>query len=449
MLTNLTVVLGGVMLGGAGMPGAEAQTEGEAVSYEALAAAEGVRFSVSAPGFAAVETFIDGGGPVSQAIIDGLGNSRAFASLPYPGDLAISGPGLLAGLTGLPSPPPYPFYVDSSYPTEEESKLTQPGYELIAKSAEQTSEASTSTGGTSGESAIGSTRTRALTTRDPATGAVTAEATGTADVVNIGGVLRIGQASAVAKVTRAPGAEPVRESGFAVNGLMIAGQTVGISEKGLTFGGSTTPLPAGNPLGEVLTQAKITVTYVVATNTADGVVSPGLVITQEQQIPGGPTMVMRYIFGRMSAYATVSGSPTSIGSKLPVETGPIEGPTFEGPPEQVAPPVEPVPDLAAPVTTDLSTPVLDTGTFEDSGGFDAAVGESGYGSGSDAQAGAGAGVAAPVPGTATQVASPIAGESTLRTDTLSIYLILVIGAAVTLGGGFLLRFVGVKLAWTR
>ena len=63
-------------------------------SYEAVASAEGFRFSFGAPGFVAVDTFIDGGGPVSQSVIDGLGNSRAFASLPYPGDLAITGPGL-------------------------------------------------------------------------------------------------------------------------------------------------------------------------------------------------------------------------------------------------------------------------------------------------------------------------------------------------------------------
>src|SRR5688572_18393394 len=57
-------------------------------SYEALASAEGVRVSFGAPGFAAVDTFIDGGGPISRSVIDGLGNSQAFAALPYPGDLA-------------------------------------------------------------------------------------------------------------------------------------------------------------------------------------------------------------------------------------------------------------------------------------------------------------------------------------------------------------------------
>ena len=78
----------------------------------------------------AVDTFIDGGGPVAQSILDGLGNSQSFASLPYPSDNAISGPGLVAGLTGLPSPPPYPFYVNSSYPTQEKAEFARPGINL-------------------------------------------------------------------------------------------------------------------------------------------------------------------------------------------------------------------------------------------------------------------------------------------------------------------------------
>src|SRR5437879_2401595 len=94
-----TMVLFGTIVLSAGV--VRAGAEGETLSYEGVASADGVRFSMGAPGFVAVDTFIDGGGPVAQAIIDGLGNSRSFAALPYPGDLAISGPGLLAGLTGL------------------------------------------------------------------------------------------------------------------------------------------------------------------------------------------------------------------------------------------------------------------------------------------------------------------------------------------------------------
>jgi hypothetical protein len=95
-------------------------------SFEARATAEGFRFTFGAPGFVAVDTFIDGGGPVASSVLDGLGNSQSFASLAYPSDNAISGPGLVAGLTGLPSPPPYPFYVNSSYPTQERRSTPAP-----------------------------------------------------------------------------------------------------------------------------------------------------------------------------------------------------------------------------------------------------------------------------------------------------------------------------------
>ncbi len=155
---------------------------------------------------------------MSQSVIDGLGNSRAFASLPYPGDLAISGRGLLAGLTGRPSPPTYPFYVSSSHPTTPEAKVVQPGYELVATSGESSSQGTTKTGGGSSGSAIGSTVANAVTSRDAASGMVTAEATGMADIINIGGVLRIGQVDAKAKVTRGPGADPTREATFVING---------------------------------------------------------------------------------------------------------------------------------------------------------------------------------------------------------------------------------------
>ena len=107
------------------------------------------------------------------------------------------------------------------------------------------------TGGGSGDgpsgSSIGKTVTTADTSRDAASGAVTGVATGTADVINIGGVLRIGQVDAKAKVTRSPGGEPAREANFVINGVTIAGQSVGFSDKGFTLAGTNTPAPAGQP----------------------------------------------------------------------------------------------------------------------------------------------------------------------------------------------------------
>ena len=410
-------------------------------SYEAVASAEGFRFSFGAPGFVAVDTFIDGGGPVSQSVIDGLGNSRSFASLPYPGDLAITGPGLVAGLTGLPSPPPYPFYVSSSHPTTPEAKVAQPGYQLTANSNESSSKSTTMTGGGSGDgpsgSSIGKTVTVAETSRDAGSGTVTSVATGTADVINIGGVLRIAQVDAKAKVTRTPGGEPAREANFIINGVSIAGQAVGFSDKGFTIAGTNVPLPQGNPLTEALKQAKISVQYLARVDNPDGVVSPGLVIRQEQATPGGPTMVFRYVFGQMAASATVSGSPTSIGDVLPpLDTGPSDTQVIGG---------ETPLDTSTP-TTDAVLPT----TGDDSGAYDSGSYDSGTGVGTTTDTAPAE--TAPVPSAPStnnvQEAAPISGTSMTLVDTSSIYLILVAGATVALLGGTVLRLMGVKLKWT-
>jgi hypothetical protein len=442
-LTGAAGLLAAGILGVVTDPARGEDAPAQPSSYEAVASAEGFRFSFGAPGFVAVDTFIDGGGPVSQSVIDGLGNSRAFASLPYPGDLAITGPGLVAGLTGLPSPPPYPFYVSSSHPTTPEGKMAQPGYELHANSAESSSKASTMTGGGQGDgqtgSSIGKTITVADTSRDAGTGAVTAVATGTADVINIGGVLRIGQVDAKAKVSRTPGADPTREANFVINGVSIAGQAVGFSDKGFTFAGTNVPIPAGNPLTEALKQAKISVQYLARVDNPDGVVSPGLVIKQEQATPGGPTMVFRYVFGQMSASATVSGSPTSIGDSLPpLETGPSD--------TQVIGDTTPS-DTSFP-TTDATLPA--TGT--DTGGYDNSA--TGYDTGSGASTTTDTTPAEPAPAAAApqtnlvQEAAPISGTPMTLVDTSSVYLILVAGATVALLGGTVLRLMGVKLKWT-
>jgi hypothetical protein len=445
-LAGASVLAGSAVLTVATSVAGGAEAPAQPSSYEAVASAEGVRFSVGAPGFVAVDTFVDGGGPVSQAVIDGLGNSRAFASLPYPGDLAISGPGLLAGLTGLPSPPTYPFYVSSSHPTTPEAKLAQPGYALNAKSTEASSEGSTTTGGTSGSgdsaSAIGSTVTNATTSRDVGTGQVTAVATGTADIVNVGGVLRIGHVDARAKVTRLPGADPTREASFVINGMTIAGQSVGFSDKGFTFGGTNVPIPHDNPLLAALAQAKITVQYLAPINNPDGVVSPGLVLRQQQATPGGPTMVISYVFGQMAASATVSGSPTSIGASLPaLDTGPA--PTTE-----ISPPPAPEPSTSTTETPAVPAATDDTSSY---GGSGTATADSGVTSSTEAAAptsGVAAPAAAPSAASVVQAATPIAGTPMTLVDTQSVYLILVAGAALAFLGGTVLRLLGVKLKWT-
>ena len=278
----------------------------EFTSFEARANADGFRYTFGAPGFVAVDTFIDGGGPVAQSVLDGLGNSQSFASLPYPSDNAISGPGLVAGLTGLPSPPTYPFYVSSSYPTQEKAAFAQPGIDLQANSTETGTDGTATSGGGEGDSAVFKITSHTAATRDVDAGTVTAEAFTKADIINIGGVLKIASGIVSAKVTRSAGSEAVRESTFNLDGVSIGGTPVGLNDKGFVFAGSGAPIPPGNPLIDALRQAGIDVRYLAATSDDNGVTAPGLIITHKVQFPGSPVMIFTYTLGRASARATVS-----------------------------------------------------------------------------------------------------------------------------------------------
>ena len=254
----------------------------------------------------AVDTFIDGGGPVAQSILDGLGNSQSFASLPYPSDNAISGPGLIAGLTGLPSPPTYPFYVNSSYPTQEKAEFAQPGMSLLATSTDSTTEGTATSGGGGNGSSIGATSAHTSSRRDVEAGTVIAEAVVAADMINIGGTLKILSGVVTAKMSRTAGGDPVRESSFSLEGVSVGGQAVGFNEKGFVFAGSGAPIPPDNPLMEALRQGGIDVRYLAATSDENSLTSPGVVITQKAQFPGSPVMIFTYVLGRARAHVTVS-----------------------------------------------------------------------------------------------------------------------------------------------
>ena len=273
-------------------------------SFEGRAIAEGFRFTFGAPGFVAVDTFIDGGGPVASSTLDGLGNSNSFASLPYPSDNAISGPGLVAGLTGLPSPPSYPFYVNSSYPTQEKAEYAGPGITLQALSSEPATEGTASSGGGGGGSAIGATSAHTSSRREA--GAIIAEAVVTADMINIADTLKIASGKVSAMMSRSGTGDPVKASSFTLDGVSIAGQGVGFNEKGFVFAGSGAPIPPENPLMDALRQAGIDVRYLAATSDDNGIISPGVVITQKAQFPGSPVMIFTYVLGRARANVTAN-----------------------------------------------------------------------------------------------------------------------------------------------
>ena len=270
-------------------------------TLEARATAEGGRFGFAVPGFAVVEQIIDGGGPVSDARIDALGNSRAFAALPYPGDHAINGPSNVAGLAGLPSPPAYPFYAGSTYPLQPESSMQQPGWELHARSQEFTSEATATGGAANQQASFLHVATKAVARRDAGTGAVISEASSTVTGFRLGDALNIASVTVSARAVRGTLADIDRSSAFRVEGLLVGGQAVTVSETGLTLPGGNAPLPDSSPVLSALKGQSITISYVRPRKDAEGVTSAGLLITQEMHSPSGQTLRFSYSFGRASA----------------------------------------------------------------------------------------------------------------------------------------------------
>jgi hypothetical protein len=274
-------------------------------TFDALATAEAFRYQFGSPGFLVVERYVDFGAPVAQASIDSLGRSAAFASDPYPGETFIAGPGTLSGVTGLPNPGNYPFYVSTSYPAKPESNFEQPGYLLKAKSEELRSTSSARHGGAQGDSEVFFAEAASTVDYTPATGAVQAQSRAVARQIDIGGVLKIGSMDTSAKVSQVPGQEAVRESTFRVDFVSVAGQAVGLSAKGLTLAGSNAPLPDGSPMAQALKSANITVQYLQAANQPGEVTSPGLLITQRFPVPQGPEMISTLVLGRAVARVAI------------------------------------------------------------------------------------------------------------------------------------------------
>jgi hypothetical protein len=280
-------------------------------TFDALATAEAFRYQLGSPGFLVVERYIDFGAPVAEASIDSLGRSSAFASDPYPGDTFIAGPGTFSGVTGLPNPGNYPFYVATSYPAKPESTYDEPAYQLKAKSEEVQSTSIAQHGGASGDSAVFFAEATSTVDYTPATGAVKAQSKALARQLDIGGVLKIGSMDTSATVSQVPGQEAVRESTFRVDFVSIAGQAVGISAKGLTLAGSNAPLPDGSPMAQALKNANISVQYLQAANQPGEVTSPGLVITQRFKVPQGPEMISTLVLGRAVARVAIGDAVAS------------------------------------------------------------------------------------------------------------------------------------------
>jgi hypothetical protein len=327
-------------------------------SFSGVASADAVRFTTSAPGFLVVEDFIDGGGPTAQAAVSDVEGNRSFASVPYPGELAIAGPGLFAIATGQQFPGHYPFYVASAHPTKPTNAYEAPGLSMKTASDATSSEAAARFG-PNDEGDGGGARSVAKVAKDAA--GITSEATGVAHAFKAGPVEILGFTS-TAKVHRGATGEPERSSSMQFSAMKVADTAVGVRDGQFVVAGTTVPLDGFAPVQKALADAGVTVEIVEATKTDDGVVSPGIQITRRQPAEAaGTTMIVRYTLGRTLAAAAVEagagpglelpptpdfGPPSSDPAPGPGSADAVTSPSDGGTPS-AASAFAPTPDVAA------------------------------------------------------------------------------------------------------
>ncbi len=415
----LTALVAAAATAGVGGRAPVASAQGTPVfGYAATAAAEGVRVIVEARGYVLVDRFVDLGAPAAQAVLDASGSSLGFAAAPDPGELVQVAPGLLGALIPVPiAAPPYPLIARSTYPASPASELSTGPYVLEASSDAERSHARAELGGSAGDTAAAATRAIADVSLDGDLGRVTATASAVTEAVDLlGGLLRLGRVESSATIFQAPGDEaPTTDARFEVTGATLLGLGVSITDDGIVLAGQTTPLGLGDTLGDLLAGNGLDVRVLPAVVTDDRVQSAALEIRQQVELPNAPEpATVSIVLGR----ATASLSP---------------------------PQTDPPPDLggdAGPIDGGAGAPPLAGGSTSSGGRFDGVASTSPGGDGTTPTS------TGSTP-TATGGGGEVAFEPIADRSLSGFYLVLVLAAAVAVGGGQLLRLLSVRWAWTR
>jgi hypothetical protein len=316
------MLLGSVVVGcaatqlpaGGGLAGAI----GTPPAYTATAAADGARLGMTVPNAPGTSTPIDGGGPSAQATVSSLGTSQAFASLPYPGDLPVRLPGLLAGV-GVAGVPQYPFYASSDHPTTPDASLQAPGYSLRATSRDERSSAEAAAQAPDGNPAS----YRSGASVGPAgDGTIVATADSLARNLRIGDLV-VGEAVSRAEARLAGHGEVERAAAFELTGVSIAGTAVNIGPDGVTVAGARTPLPGDSGVLAALAEHGITIAYIRPLETAHGVVAGGLRVAVTGTTPDGTRGTVMLTLGRATASVeTAAGAHPSPATGVEIEPDP-------------------------------------------------------------------------------------------------------------------------------
>jgi hypothetical protein len=259
----------------------------------------------------------------SQSQLDSFGASRSFASAPYPGDLIVSLPPTIAGVSNGQAPVPnYPAYVSSDYPTRNDQVMQFGPQQLMAHSGENTTNAEARIGIESTPPEIAAAITKTSVTRDPATGAATSLADALLSPLSYTDVIRLGQVHTTAKAVYDPATgKSTLTSTFDAGNVTIAGQSFGLTSNGLVVPGSKTPVDDKTIAG-LLKSSGSSLEVLPEQRTATSITSASLRLTYQQVLPNAGLTTVRLILGQVSASA-VSGdaAPTAPASGLTSSRG--------------------------------------------------------------------------------------------------------------------------------
>jgi hypothetical protein len=146
-----------------------------------------------------------------------------------------------------------------------------------------------------------------------------AEASSSVDGFALGTTLRLGRISTLARLTVRPGSPPVKETSVSVASVTIAGQTVGLTEKGLVAADQTVAPVDATALNEALSKAGIELRYVPAVETPSSVTSASLRVGWTTDVPGRGPVRTTMTLGQVRVSAEAEPVP---GPSLPDITAP-------------------------------------------------------------------------------------------------------------------------------
>jgi|GEM_PF-5946138 len=249
-------------------PGASGQVDGTGTGYSYYllrASGQGVVVRFTVNGFLPVDDLVSLSSVTAESTY-GSNGSNALAALPDPGDLIRTLPGTLSGLTGIEGLPPYPAAAAADYPAvpDDDVQLAPDGGigvgHLTAHADETSATATAATTniadvvGLLPSFSIGSIKATTASSRLRASAFRSIATTTVSDVRLLGGLLRIDQITSEVTTELVDGRLSAQASKVDVSGAEVAGQPIGITDKGIVALGQSVALaPVVSSLAAPLT----------------------------------------------------------------------------------------------------------------------------------------------------------------------------------------------------